>query len=188
VPASRGRCESREPAAPPSGDARRGGSKAVVVYAEHFAAGVRDAIQPLLAGMGFSLVEISVGRRKGTTFVSLVIYRKEGVGVEECAEVSGLVFPRLQTIEELGDVSLEVSSPGIERSIRGPAEYAIFIGRGVRILAGEETEWFSGIIEGIEGETLQLRKGKERFRFSLAGIRKARLDHTVEVEEAKNAV
>jgi ribosome maturation factor RimP len=162
----------------------------VCVYAQHFEAGIRDAIQPLLAGMGFSLVEISVGRRKGSTVVSLVIYRKEGVGVEQCAEVSSLVFPRLQTMEDLGgaDVSLEVSSPGIERSIRSPAEYLIFMGRGVRVLAADETEWVSGIIEGVEGGTLKLRKGKERFGFALEGIRRARLDHTVEVEEAKNAV
>jgi ribosome maturation factor RimP len=133
-------------------------------------------------------VEISVGRRKGSTFVSLVIYRKEGVGVEECADVSSLVFPRMETIEELGDVSLEVSSPGIERTIRSPGEYLIFVGRGVRVLAAENTEWFSGIIEGVEGDSLRLRKGKERFRFALSAIRKARLDHTVEVEEAKNAV
>ena len=158
------------------------------MYAEHFEAGIRGSIQPLLAGMGFSLVEITAGRRKGSTVVSLVIYRKEGVGVEQCAEVSSLVFPRLQTMEDLGDVSLEVSSPGIERFIRSPAEYLIFTGRGVRVLAADETEWFSGIIEGVEGDTLKLRKGHEMFRFALTAIRKARLDHTVEVEEAKNAV
>jgi ribosome maturation factor RimP len=158
------------------------------VYAEHFEAGIRDAIQPLLAGMGFSLVEISAGRRKGSTVVSLVIYRKEGVGVEQCAEVSSLVFPRLQTMEDLGDVSLEVSSPGIERVIRSPEEYRLFIGRGVRVLAGDETEWCAGIIEGVEGDTLKLRKGNERFSYALGAIRKARLDHIVEVEEAKNAI
>jgi ribosome maturation factor RimP len=168
------------------------------VYAQHLEADIRDAIQPLLAGMGFSLVEISVGRRKGSTVVSLVIYRNEGVGVEQCAEVSSLVFPRLQTMEDLGapfgeqgrraEVSLEVSSPGIERSIRSPAEYTIFAGRGVRVLAADQTEWVSGIIEGVEGGTLKLRKGNERFGFALDGIRRARLDHTVEVEEAKNAV
>jgi ribosome maturation factor RimP len=158
------------------------------VYAQQFEANIRDAIQPLLAGMGFSLVEASVGRRKGSTTVSIVIYRKEGVGVEQCAEVSSLVFPRLQTMEDLGDVSLEVSSPGIERNIHSPAEYQIFVGKGVRVLAADETEWFSGIIEGVEGDSLKLRKGNTRYGFAISGIRRARLDHSVEVEEAKNAV
>jgi len=114
--------------------------------------------------------------------------RGGGVGIDDCAEVSRLLLPRLQTVEGLQDVSLEVSSPGIERTIRSPAEYAIFLGRGVRILSGTETEWFGGIIDRVEAGALWLRKGKEKRGFALAEIRKARLDYSVEVEEAKNAV
>ncbi len=158
------------------------------VYLEHFHDKVRDAIAPVLAGMGYALVELALGRRKGTTRVSVVIYRQEGVGVDDCAEVSGMLLPRLETIEGMTDVSLEVSSPGIERTLRGPAEYAIFAGRGVRVLAGAETEWRSGVIDRVEGDTLWLRVGRERKGFALAEIRKARLDYSVEVEEAKNAV
>jgi ribosome maturation factor RimP len=158
------------------------------VYSEHFDKGIRDAVEPLLTGMGYSLVEIATGRRKGTTRVSVVIYRKKGVGIEDCAEVSRLLLPRLETMEELPEVSLEVSSPGIERFLKSPAEYAIFVGRGVRILHGEETEWRTGIIDRVEGETVWLRTGKGKNGFALGGIRKARLDHAVEVEEDKNAV
>ena len=158
------------------------------MYAEHFERSIREAIEPVLAGMGFSLVELSVGRRKGATRVGVVIYRKEGVGVDECAEVSSLLFPRLETVEGLYDLALEVSSPGIERAIRSPAEYGIFAGRGVRILAGEDTEWQSGVIDRVENDILWLRKGKEKRGFTLSGIRRARLDYSVEVEEAKNAV
>jgi ribosome maturation factor RimP len=158
------------------------------VYLEDFHESVRDAIAPVLAGMGYSLVELSLGRRKGTTRVSVVIYRQEGVGVDDCAEVSGMLLPRLETIEGMTEISLEVSSPGIERTLRSPAEYAIFAGRGVRLLTGEETEWRGGIIDRVEGDTLWLRIGREHRGFALAAIRKARLDHAVEVKEAKNAV
>jgi ribosome maturation factor RimP len=158
------------------------------VYLEHFHDRVFQAIEPVLAGMGYALVEMALGRRKGTTRVSVVIYRREGVGVDDCAEVSGMLLPRLETIEGMSDVSLEVSSPGVERVLRGPAEYKVFTGRGIRFLAGEETEWRGGIIDRVEGETLWLRKGRECKGIALADIRKARLDHSVEVEEAKNAV
>jgi ribosome maturation factor RimP len=159
-----------------------------VVYSEHFEKDVRDAVEPLLAGMGIFLVELAIGRLKGSTRVSVVIHRKEGVGIDDCAEVSRLLLPRLQTIEALLDVSLEVSSPGIERTIRSQAEYELFRGRGVRILSGTDTEWFGGIIERVEAGALWLKKGKENRRFALEEIRKARLDYSVEVEEAKNAV
>jgi len=182
------------------------------VYSELFEKEVREAVEPLLAGMGIFLVELSIGRLKGVTRVSVVIHRKdrmpqgrgegmpqgrgegmpqgrgEGAGIDDCAEVSRLLLPRLQTIEGLQDVSLEVSSPGIERTIRSPAEYAIFLGRGVRILSGTETDWFGGIIDRVEEGALWLKRGKEKRGFALAEIRKARLDYSVEVEEAKNAV
>jgi ribosome maturation factor RimP len=206
----------------------RARAKVEVVYSEHFEKEVRDAVEPLLAGMGISLVELSLARLKGATRVGVVIHRKdrmpqgrgeqmpqgrgeqmpqgrgeqmpqgrgeqmpqgrgEGVGIDDCAEVSRLLLPRLQTIEGLLDVSLQVSSPGIERTIRSAAEYELFLGRGVKILSGTDTEWFSGIIDRVEAGALWLKKGKEKRGFALAEIRKARLDYSVEVEEAKNAV
>ena len=158
------------------------------VYLEHFQERVREAVEPVLTGMGLSLVEMTLARRKGTTRVCVVIYRKGGVGVDDCANVSEMLLPRLETIEGMAEVSLEVSSPGIERTLRSPSEYEIFAGRGVRVLAGVETEWQGGIIEGVEGDTLWLRRGRERKGFAIADIRRARLDYSVEVEEAKNAV
>ncbi len=158
------------------------------MYGEHFDKTVRDTIEPVLAALGFSLVDCTVGRRKGATRVAVVIYRKEGVGVEDCAAVSGALLPRLETLPEIQEVSLEVSSPGTERVLRSPTEYALFAGRGVRILSGEETEWRRGIIDRVENGTLWLREGRENHGFALAGIRRARLDDSVEVEEDKNAV
>ena len=158
------------------------------MYGDRFHQGVQDAVEPVLRGMGFSLVEMNVGRRKGSTFVSVVIYRQEGVGVDDCAQVSEMLLPRLETMEGMTDVSLEVSSPGIERALRSPAEYRIFQGKGVRVLAGAETEWQAGLIDAVEGDTLWLRRGRERKGFAIPEIRRARLDHTVEIEEAKNAV
>jgi ribosome maturation factor RimP len=158
------------------------------LYSETFEKSVRDTVQPVLAALGFALVELAVGRRKGSTRVSLVIYRREGVGIDHCATVSSAVLPRLETLPDMQDVSLEVSSPGTERNLRTPAEYEIFSGRGVRILSGDETEWRRGIIEKVDNGTLWLKTGRERHGFALAGIRRGRLDHAVEVEEDKNAV
>lgn len=155
---------------------------------DHFHDIVRETVQPVLAGLGFALVEMALGRRKGVTRVSVVMYRQGGVGVDDCAEVSGMLLPRLETIEGMGEVTLEVSSPGIERTLRDPGEYTIFAGRGVRVLFGQETEWQGGIIQRVESGTLWLKSGREIKGFAIADIRKARLDHSVEVEEAKNAV
>ncbi len=158
------------------------------MYAETLEKVVRETVEPVLAGMGYSLVDLTIGRLSGVTRVNVIVYRKEGVGIDECAQISGMLFPRLETVDGLIDPTLEVGSPGIERAIRRPEEYSIFRGRGVRVLAGTDTEWVGGIIDKVENGTLWLRKGRESRGFALSGIRKARLDHSVEVEEAKNAV
>ncbi len=158
------------------------------MYAEHFRQSVQEAVEPVLSAMGVALVEMTLGRRKGSTRISVVIYRQGGVGVDDCAEVSEMLLPRLETIEGMADVSLEVSSPGVERTLRSPLEYRIFSGRGLRVLVGAETEWRSGIIETVDGDTLWLRRGRQRQGFAIPEIRRARLDHSAEVEEGKNAV
>ena len=157
------------------------------MYQDHFHQNVQEAVEPVLSGMGLALVEMAIGRRKGSTRVSVVIYRQGGVGVDDCAEVSSMLLPRLETIEGLLDVSLEVSSPGIERVLHSPAEYALFAGRGVQVLAGTETEWRSGIIDRVEGGMVWLKSGRDIKAVAIADIRKARLDHSAEVEETKNA-
>jgi ribosome maturation factor RimP len=158
------------------------------MYSGHVNETVRAEIEPVLNGMGFSLVELAIGRIKRSTRVNVVIYRPSGVGIEECAEVSRLVYPRLETIEGLSEVSLEVSSPGIERVLKSPQEYNIFQGRGVRILEGTNTEWIGGVIEAAENGVLALKTGRELKKFPFSSIRKAKLDHSQENEGKSNAV
>ena len=62
------------------GDAPARGER---VYLEHFQERVRDAVEPVLTGMGLSLVEMTLARRKGSTRVCVVIYRQGGVGVDD---------------------------------------------------------------------------------------------------------
>jgi ribosome maturation factor RimP len=147
------------------------------MYTDRLREQVRGELEPVLAGMGYALVELSLARLHGATRALVVVHRPEGIGVEDCTEVSRAILPRLELIEELGDVSLEVSSPGIERTIKSPAEYEIFKDRGVRVLAAGETEWIGGTIEGAEQGVLRLRTASGRREFPVASVRRARLDY-----------
>ncbi len=147
------------------------------MYADRLQEQVRTDLEPVVAGMGFSLVEVALARRHGATKAIVVVYRPDGVGLEQCAAVSRAILPRLELVEELGEVSLEVSSPGIERTIKSPGEYAIFTGRGIRVLPDGETEWIGGTIESAGEGTLALRTDEGRREFPIASVRRARLDY-----------
>ena len=132
--------------------------------------------------MGYDLVELSVGRRKAVSHGVVVLHRPGGVGIDQCAEVARAIQPRLELVEGLADVTLEVSSPGIERTLKDPAEYRIFQGRGVQVLPAGGGEWIGGVIEAFRDGTLVLRTPAGSREFPPGAVRRARLDYRLDPE------
>jgi ribosome maturation factor RimP len=135
-----------------------------------------ELVKPIVAAMGFQLVELGLHRSPNGSRVHVVIYRAAGVGVDDCAALSRNLRPRLELAAGLGEVGLEVSSPGLERVIKDPAEYEIFKGRGVRLWLRDAADWLDGVNEGVEDGALGLSRGGQRLRFGLEQIVKAKLD------------
>jgi ribosome maturation factor RimP len=126
--------------------------------------------------MGFSLVELRHNRSKNQNHVILVVYSPDGVGVNECAKISKNLYPRLELIDGLENLQLQVSSPGLDRVLKSDEEYSIFLGRDVKVMLHGENEWLRGKIESVEDRMLSLRTGGESKSIHLNEIRKAKLD------------
>jgi ribosome maturation factor RimP len=137
---------------------------------------LRCEVEPIVSGMGYTLVELRHSRSKNQNHIILVIYRPEGVGVNECAAISKNLYPRLELIDGLDNLQLQVSSPGLDRVLMSREEYSIFRGRNVKIMLHGETEWIRGRIESAEGGELFLQTGGETQRVKMDEIRKAKLD------------
>jgi ribosome maturation factor RimP len=137
-------------------------------------------ITPIIESMGLKLVDVSLARTHRLTHVRVVVHKPlGGVTVDECGEVARVLQPRLETRDDMEDLTLEVSSPGIDRKLKSNSELSIFAGRGVRVLVGDQ--WLAGIIKGVEGNMLSLLQEDEQMKnIDLATIKKARLDHTLE--------
>jgi ribosome maturation factor RimP len=141
---------------------------------------IREEIGPVLEGVGFSLVELKVGRSHKLVRVTVVVYRREGVGVNDLSTLSRMIKPRLDLLEELGDFTLVFASPGINREIKHSCEYSIFKDRGIRVLLKDEVEWMGGIIKDSDGKSLYLQTSKGLEKIELEAIRKAKLDYNQE--------
>jgi ribosome maturation factor RimP len=137
---------------------------------------LRELVAPVIEGMGFQLVELGLHRSRVGSRVHVVVYRAQGVGVEDCAALSRSLKPRLELVAGLCEVGLEVSSPGLDRVIKDPAEYQIFRGRGVRLWLRDASDWLDGINEGIVEGELALSGGGGSRRIRLDEIVKAKLD------------
>jgi ribosome maturation factor RimP len=137
---------------------------------------LRCEVEPIVAGMGFSLVELRHSRSKNQNHVILVVYRPDGVGVNECAEISKNLYPRLELVEGLENLQLQVSSPGLDRVFKSEEEYSIFLGRNVKVMLHGENEWLRGKIESVEEGKVSLHTSGEIHSIRMSEIRKAKLD------------
>ena len=95
---------------------------------------VREILDPLLLGYGFELVDIEY-RREGRGWVLRIYIDKDGgVSVEDCARISR----ELGTLLDLNDIipgtyNLEISSPGLTRTIKKVRDFERFKGKLVKI-------------------------------------------------------
>jgi len=149
--------------------------------AEELRSLIEAEVQPIVTGMGFRLVELRHGQSRKQNHLSITVYSPQGVSVGDCAVLSRTLCPRLELIEELTNLRLEVTSPGLDRVLKHPKEFEIFAGRGARVLLKSEGRWIGGTIEGVHEGSLRLRSGGSTVEIPLEDVQKARLDDSEEV-------
>lgn len=132
-------------------------------------------VEPVLEGMGFSLVELKMKTIKGRTQVHLVVYRREGVTIENCSEIHKTILPRLEVFLEDQDIHLEVSSPGIGRVLKDEREYRIFTDVPISVLFEGESEWENGTIKNVCDASLDFDNGNELRSIDKDRIKKVKL-------------
>lgn len=122
-----------------------------------------EVIEPEAKALGFALVRVKL-TGSGEERVLQVMAEDPATGqlvVEQCAALSRRISGAIDAIEEGGEelieggYTLEVSSPGIDRPLTRPQDYANWAGHEARIALGEkigDRRTLQGEIVGIEGE------------------------------------
>ena len=152
---------------------------------------VRAAADRVAASCGLEIFDLQF-RREAIGWVLRVVLDRlgntvgpgESVTVEDCQRVSQDLSALLDVEDELGRVldrqyTLEVSSPGLDRPLRGEADYRRFTGRLAKIVTDAPVEGqshFEGRLTGVEGGTVVVTEGRRVHRIPLTHIRRARLE------------
>jgi ribosome maturation factor RimP len=108
----------------------------------------------------------------------------ESVSIEDCQRVSHDLSAVLDVEDDLTagferGYTLEVSSPGLDRPLRGEADYRRFEGRLAKIVTVQPVagqSHFAGRLSGIDGGDLLLTEGRRVHRLPITLIRRARLE------------
>ena len=147
----------------------------------------------LLAQLGLTIVEIAqANRREGVNVVIIILARERRPSAS--APTSIVWSFRMQLALGERDLSLEVSTPGLERSFKDLYEFTLFAGRRVRVYDSGRSAWVSGIIEAAQEESVVLsevfveekNKKTERMNIVYSAIQKAKLDYRWEDERHGN--
>jgi ribosome maturation factor RimP len=106
---------------------------------------VRDLVEPVLAGLGYELVDVELS---GPT-LRIRIDRDGGVDLDAIAQASEAVSATLDRHDPMpGRYTLEVSSPGVERPLRTPDHFRRFVGSTV-VVRTHPTDEGDRRVEGV---------------------------------------
>lgn len=134
-----------------------------------------ELIEQAVTGLGYELVDFETSPR--ARLLRVFIDKEEGISVDDCALVSNHLT-RLFTVENIDYDRLEISSPGMDRPLKKPADFARFAGQEaqfkLRIPVGNQRN-FTGAILGEADGVVRFRVGAEEMAFPLDNIEKARL-------------
>lgn len=103
----------------------------------------------------------------------------DGITIDECAQVSRYVEALLDVDEQVPEsYLLEVSSPGIERTLRKPKHYKQVIGERVRVVTrqaiGNQYSFEGELVEISDGDVITLKlDGGEAIEVEFDGVKKA---------------
>ncbi len=86
-------------------------------------------LEPVLAGLGYELVLLE---RASRGLLRIFIDKPGGVTIDDCVTVSNHLT-HLFTVENIDYERLEVSSPGLDRPLVKPQDYARFAGETVTL-------------------------------------------------------
>ena len=122
---------------------------------------VADLAEPVLEELGFRLVRVKVSGHDGGTVQIMAERPTGGMTVEDCALISRSLSPVLDTYDPIpGQYRLEVSSPGIDRPLVRPSDFALWAGHEAKVELKEPVDGrkrFRGVIEGVAEDEARLR-------------------------------
>ena len=140
-------------------------------------------VGPAVEAAGYRLVRLRLmgGKRKT---LQIMAEKPDGtMDVEDCAALSRSLSEVLEAADPIADdYNLEVSSPGIDRPLTAPEDYARFAGHEARLelfAPVDGRKRFKGLLIGLDGRDVvmdvQGASGAERVRFPFNEIAEAKL-------------
>jgi ribosome maturation factor RimP len=141
---------------------------------------LENVIEPVIAGMGYELVDVqaSNGGRFLRLFIDKPAGSNAGINVDDCAAVSRQLT-RVFEVEGIEYDRLEVSSPGLDRPLRKPADFARFAGQKAEVRMrhpdANGRRKFAGVLRGTDAGQVRMEVDGQTVALALDDVERAKL-------------
>ncbi|MBA2426373.1 MAG: ribosome maturation factor RimP [Actinobacteria bacterium] len=141
---------------------------------------VRDLAEAVVRRRSLRLWDVEMASGSGSGVVRVMVDATEGgIDLDTVTEVAEEISRGLDLRDPIaGRYTLEVSSPGLERSLRRPEHFASSVGKKVtvktkqRLVAGSHR--IDGVVKEATGETVKLDAEAGQIEVSYGEIKSAR--------------
>jgi ribosome maturation factor RimP len=136
---------------------------------------ITEVVGPVLETLALKLVEVEYKEAGPRSILRIFVDKPGGVTIDDCVEASREINVRLDVEDMIPHkYTLEVSSPGLTRRLRGAEDFENAVGKRVKVVTKEGC--FVGQLVEFKGETAELVTQGRRRAVRLADIEKANLE------------
>lgn len=125
---------------------------------------VQKAIEPVVSGLGYEIVECEFKKSYGTDTLTVYIYKKDGVTLNDCEAVSEALNTLLDELDPTNGApyNLNVSSPGLDRPIKTEDDFRRNEGEDVEAVflkSFNDRKRMHGLLSAHDDQTVTLTIG-----------------------------
>ncbi len=133
---------------------------------------IEALLLPILDDLGLELVDLTLQQDGRQLALRIFIDKLSGVNLDDCATVSREIGAILEVEDTIkSSYRLEVSSPGLDRPLKKPADFERFAGQKIKLktlhlldpdLRGHCRKTFVGILLGLEEGQVRIEQSDEK--------------------------
>ncbi len=147
--------------------------------------------------MGLAIVDVSKTVHNSDIHISITIYsNSKETGIDDCEHFHRTIQPRLELKYGRDNLSMEVSTPGIQRLFKDCHEFSVFTGKKVRVYVLSLSSYVAGIISETDDTSVILsdvhiednNKDLQELKIEFKDIQKAKLEYVFASKKEKHNV
>ena len=138
-----------------------------------------EILIPIVADAGVEIYDVEYVKEGCDWYLRVYIDKPEGVNINDCEVVNRALSAKMDELDFIDDAYiLEVSSPGLGRTLKKERHFEKSIGQEVEVKtykAIDKEKQFVGILQSYENGIITIETEKKEMKFEKADVASVRL-------------